>query len=174
LDNGVKVVDPATTFVAPDAVIGRGTVIRPFVVISERVTIGEGCEIGPFTHIRPDVTLRDKVKLGAFVEVKNSVLGGGTHAGHLAYIGDSDMGENVNFSCGAITSNYDGREKHRTVVGDGAFIGCNTNLVAPVTVGEGAYTAAGSTVTEDVPPGALAIARERQVNKEGWVQKRNG
>ncbi|MDR1668930.1 MAG: hypothetical protein LBR76_03110 [Oscillospiraceae bacterium] len=174
IDNGVTVTDPATTFIAPDAVIGRGTVIRPFVVISERAVIGEGCEIGPFTHIRPDVTLGNKVKAGAFVELKNSALGDGTHAGHLAYIGDSDVGENVNFSCGAITSNYDGKGKHRTVIENGAFIGCNTNLVAPVTVGEGAYTAAGSTITEDVPPGALAIARSRQTNKEGWVKKRNG
>ncbi len=160
-ENGVTIIDPATAFIAPDAVIGRGTVIRPFVVISERAIIGKDCEIGPFTHIRPGVTLGDRVKAGAFVELKNSVLGDGTHAGHLAYIGDSDVGKNVNFSCGAITSNYDGKGKFRTVVEDGAFIGCNTNLVAPVKVGAGAYTAAGSTVTDDVPPGALAIARER-------------
>jgi bifunctional UDP-N-acetylglucosamine pyrophosphorylase/glucosamine-1-phosphate N-acetyltransferase len=166
--NGVTIIDPATTFISPDAVIGKGTVIRPFVVISERVVIGEDCEIGPFTHIRPDVTLGNGVKAGAFVELKNSTLGDGAKAGHLVYVGDSDVGKNVNFGCGSVTVNHDGVQKHRTVIGDGAYIGCNTNLVAPVTIGEGAYTAAGSTITDDVPPGALAIARERQLNKEGW------
>jgi bifunctional UDP-N-acetylglucosamine pyrophosphorylase/glucosamine-1-phosphate N-acetyltransferase len=165
---GVKIVDPATTFISPDAVIGKGTVINPFVVIGERAVIGEDCEIGPFTHIRPDVKLGDKVKAGAFVELKNSTLGDGSHAGHLAYVGDSDVGKGVNFGCGAVTVNYDGSQKHRTIIQDGAFIGCNTNLVAPVTVGAGGYTAAGSTITEDVPPDGLAIARARQVNKENW------
>jgi bifunctional UDP-N-acetylglucosamine pyrophosphorylase/glucosamine-1-phosphate N-acetyltransferase len=166
--NGVTIIDPATTFISPDAAIGKDTTILPFVVIRERVTIGEGCEIGPFTHIRPDVTLGDNVKAGAFVELKNSTLGDGTKAGHLAYVGDSDVGKNVNFGCGTVTVNHDGARKHRSVIEDNAYIGCNTNLVAPVTVGEGAYTAAGSTVTQDVPPGALAIARARQVNKENW------
>ena len=168
IENGVTITDPATTFISPDAVIGRDTVILPFVVIREGCVIGEGCEIGPFTHIRPNVTLGRAVKAGAFVEIKNSALGDGTHAGHLTYVGDADVGRNVNFGCGTVTVNYDGANKRRAVVEDGAFIGCNTNLVAPVTVGEGAYTAAGSTVTEDVPPRSLAIARARQVNKENW------
>jgi bifunctional UDP-N-acetylglucosamine pyrophosphorylase/glucosamine-1-phosphate N-acetyltransferase len=166
--DGVRIVDKATTFISPDAVIGKGTVILPFVVIGERVIIGEGCEIGPFTHIRPDVTLGNNVKAGAFVEIKNSNLGDGTKAAHLAYVGDCDAGKNVNFGCGTITVNHNGAQKSRTVIEDGAYIGCNTNLVAPVTIGEGAYTAAGSTITHDVPPGALAIARERQTNKEDW------
>ncbi|MCL2003835.1 MAG: hypothetical protein FWG72_07530 [Oscillospiraceae bacterium] len=166
--NGVSVADPATTFIAPDVTVGRGTVILPFVVIQENVSIGEDCEIGPFTHIRPGVTLGNKVKAGAFVEIKNSSVGDGTKAAHLTFIGDSDVGAGVNFGCGTVTVNYDGANKPRTVIGDGAFIGCNTNLVAPVTVGERAYTAAGSTITEDVPPHALAVARERQVNKENW------
>jgi bifunctional UDP-N-acetylglucosamine pyrophosphorylase/glucosamine-1-phosphate N-acetyltransferase len=166
--DGVRIIDPNTTFISPDAVIGRGTTIQPFVVIGERVSIGEDCEIGPFTHIRPDVKLGNGVKAGAFVELKNSTLGDGSAAGHLTYVGDSDVGKNVNFGCGSVTVNYDGARKSRTVVEDGAFIGCNTNLVAPVTVGAGAYTAAGSTITENVPPDALAIARERQTNKENW------
>jgi bifunctional UDP-N-acetylglucosamine pyrophosphorylase/glucosamine-1-phosphate N-acetyltransferase len=172
--DGVKIVDPATTFISPDAVIGKGTTIQPFVVIGERVVIGENCEIGPFTHIRPDVNLGNGVKAGAFVELKNSTLGDGSAAGHLVYVGDSDVGKNVNFGCGTVTVNHDGVRKHRTVVGDGAFIGCNTNLIAPVTVGAGAYTAAGSTITHDVPPGALAIARERQTNKEDWKRPAGG
>ncbi|MDR0294127.1 MAG: hypothetical protein LBH95_08255 [Oscillospiraceae bacterium] len=167
--NGVDIVDPATTFIDEDVTIGAGTVILPFVVIRGGTSIGEGCEIGPFTHIRPGVRLGDKVKAGAFVELKNSTLGDCTHAGHLTYVGDSDVGKSVNFGCGTVTVNYDGKSKYRTVIEDGAFIGCNTNLVAPVTVGAGAYTAAGSTVTGDVPPDALAIARARQVNKEDWV-----
>ncbi|MCL1807278.1 MAG: hypothetical protein FWG31_06220 [Oscillospiraceae bacterium] len=173
IDNGVTITDPATTFIAPGVTIGRGTVILPFVVIQKDVSVGEGCEIGPFSHIRPGVALGNKVKVGAFVEVKNSTLGDGTHAGHLTYVGDSDVGKNVNFGCGTVTVNYDGVRKHRTVIEDGAFIGCNTNLVAPVTVGAGAYTAAGSTVTEDVPPDALAVARARQVNKENWTKPKD-
>jgi bifunctional UDP-N-acetylglucosamine pyrophosphorylase/glucosamine-1-phosphate N-acetyltransferase len=172
--DGVNIVDPATTFISPDAVIGKGTTILPFVVIGERVSIGENCEIGPFTHIRPDVTLGDSAKVGAFVELKNSTFGDNIHAGHLVYVGDSDVGRDVNFGCGSVTVNYNGVNKNRTVIGDGAFIGCNTNLVAPVTIGSGAYTAAGSTITEDVPPGALAIARERQTNKEDWKRPSSG
>jgi bifunctional UDP-N-acetylglucosamine pyrophosphorylase/glucosamine-1-phosphate N-acetyltransferase len=166
--DGVKIIDPATTFISPDAVIGKGTVIQPFVVIGERVVIGENCEIGPFTHIRPDVKLGNSVKAGAFVELKNSTIGNNVEAGHLVYVGDSDVGNNITFGCGSVTVNYNGVQKSRTVIEDGAFIGCNTNLIAPVTVGAGAYTAAGSTVTHDVPPDALAIGRARQVNKKDW------
>jgi len=168
IQNGVDITDPPTTFIGPDVTIGEGTTVLPCVVIQGRVSIGPGCELGPFTHIRPDVSAAEGVRLGAYVEVKNSVLGAKTHAGHLTYIGDADVGANVNFGCGTVVVNYNGAQKFRTAIEDGAFIGCNTNLVAPVTVGREAYTAAGSTVTQDVPPGALAIARERQTNKENW------
>ena len=104
--------------------------------------------------------------------MKNSNVGAGTKVSHLTYVGDSDVGERVNFGCGCVTVNYDGKSKHRTTIGDDAFIGCNTNLIAPVTVGDGAYTAAGSTITQDVPAEALGIARARQVNKEGWVRRK--
>ena len=107
-----------------------------------------------------------------FVEIKNSVIGEGTKISHLTYVGDADVGKNINFGCGTVLVNYDGKEKHRSVIEDHAFIGCNTNLVSPVRVGEGAFIAAGSTITSDVPPDALGIARARQVNKEDWVQKR--
>lgn len=133
--------------------------------------IGNGCDIGPFTHIRPQSRIMDNVHLGNFVEVKNSTVGEYTSVSHLTYVGDSDVGKHVNFGCGCVTVNYNGKTKNRCKIGDNAFIGCNTNLVAPVTVGEGAYTAAGSTITDDVPGNALAIARARQVNKEGWKLK---
>ena len=130
-------------------------------------TVGAGAEVGPFAYIRPHCQVGAHVKVGDFVEVKNSVIGPETKISHLTYIGDSDVGRGVNFGCGTVTVNYDGAAKHRTAIGDYAFIGCNTNLVAPVTLGEEAYTAAGSTITEDVPGDALAIARARQVNKPG-------
>ena len=114
----------------------------------------------------------DKVKIGDFVEIKNSNIGEGTKVPHLTYVGDSDVGRGVNFGCGCVTVNYDGRVKSRTTVGDQAFIGCNTNLIAPVRVGDGAYTAAGSTITKDVPDGAMAIGRSRQENKPGYAIKK--
>ena len=135
--------------------------------------IGNGCDIGPFAHIRPDSRIADNVHLGNFVEVKNSALGEKTCVSHLTYIGDSDVGENVNFGCGCVTVNFNGKVKNRCKVGDNSFIGCNTNLVAPVTLGKNAYTAAGSTITDDVPESALAIARARQVNKENWRTRQN-
>ena len=118
--------------------------------------------MGPFAHLRPNCSIGENVHIGNFVEVKNSALGKGTKCGHLTYVGDTDCGENVNFGCGTVTVNYDGKHKHRTTIGNGAFIGSNTNLVAPVVVGEGALTAAGSTITDDVPEGMMGIARERQ------------
>ena len=166
--NGVDIVDPASTFIGPDVTIAAGVTIFPGVVMRGRVSIAEGCEVGPFTHIRPDVRLAEGVKIGAFVELKNSTLGAKTGAHHLTYVGDSDVGARVNFGCGTVTVNYDGIKKFRTTIGDDAFIGCNTNLVAPVTVGAGAYTAAGSTITDEVPSESLGIARARQVNKTGW------
>ncbi len=134
--------------------------------------IMNNADIGPFAHIRPDALIGDNVHLGNFVEVKNSVIDTGTKVSHLTYVGDSDVGKDVNFGCGVVTVNFTGKTKHRTVIKDGAFIGCNTNLIAPVTVGENSYTAAGSTITEDVPDNTLAIAREKQTNKEGWVKKK--
>ena len=127
--------------------------------------------IGPFVQIRPDSVIKDGAHLGNFVEVKNSTIGENTSVSHLTYVGDSDVGSGVNFGCGVVTVNFNGKTKNRTVIKDRAFIGCNTNLVAPVTVGENSYTAAGSTITHDVPDNTLAIARERQTNKEGWVKE---
>ena len=132
--------------------------------------IGEKADIGPYVHIRPNSNIAKSVHLGNFVEVKNSDIDEGTKVSHLTYIGDSDIGKNVNFGCGCVTVNYTGKEKFRTTVGDNCFIGCNTNLVAPVKIGDYGYTAAGSTITEDVPENALGIARARQVNKENWVK----
>ncbi|MEG1849890.1 MAG: bifunctional UDP-N-acetylglucosamine diphosphorylase/glucosamine-1-phosphate N-acetyltransferase GlmU, partial [Oscillospiraceae bacterium] len=129
--------------------------------------IGNGVRIGPFAQLRPNCDLADRVKIGNFVEVKNSRVGERTSLAHLTYIGDSDFGAGINVGCGVVTVNYDGRDKYRTVVEDGAFIGCNTNLLAPVRVGAGAYVAAATTVTEDVEPDALAIGRVRQVQKPG-------
>ncbi len=129
-------------------------------------------KVGPFAYIRPNCHVGSDVKVGDFVELKNSNIGDGTKISHLTYIGDADVGQRVNFGCGTVMVNYDGYQKHRSTVGDDAFIGCNTNLVSPVTVGQGAYTAAGSTITRDVAPDALAIARARQQEKEGWAAKR--
>ncbi len=131
--------------------------------------IGSGVTAGPFVHIRPNCKIADNVHIGNFVEVKNSSVDAGSKLPHLLYVGDSDVGKDVNFGCGCVTVNYDGKNKSRTTVKDGAFIGCNTNLVAPVTVGENAFTAAGSTITEDVPDNSLAVARNKQTIKENWV-----
>jgi len=134
-------------------------------------TVGNHVILGPYVHLRPDTWLKDGVKVGNFVEVKNSVVGEKSKLPHLSYIGDTDMGAGVNIGSGTITVNYDGKHKHRTTIEDDAFIGCNTNLVAPVTVGSGSYVAAGSTITKNVPPGSLGVARARQSNIEGWVEK---
>ena len=138
---------------------------------------GHDCEVknhvtaGPYVHLRPDTVISDHVKIGNYVEVKNSNVGEGTKLPHLTYIGDSDIGSGVNMGCGCITVNYDGKKKHRTIIGDNAFVGCNTNLVAPVTVQANTYIGAGSTITKEVPENALGIARARQKNIEGWAEK---
>ncbi len=166
------------------AIIGERSVIGPMSVI-ENSTVGDDCvvnatqvydsviesnvKIGPFCHIRPNSRICSGVKIGDFVEVKNSTLGNDTHASHLTYIGDSDVGERVNFGCGTVTCNYDGYNKNRCTIGNDVFVGCNTNLIAPVTLGDGAYTAAGSTITDTVPAGGLGIARARQTTKEEWA-----
>ena len=134
--------------------------------------MADGVTMGPYVHLRPNTKLAKSVKIGNFVEVKNSNIGEGTKLPHLSYIGDCDMGAGVNMGCGTITVNYDGKKKFRTVIGDRAFIGCNTNLVAPVTVEDDAYIGAGSTITKLVPKGNLAIARSRQKNIEEWADKR--
>ncbi|MCE0741799.1 bifunctional UDP-N-acetylglucosamine diphosphorylase/glucosamine-1-phosphate N-acetyltransferase GlmU [Bacillus sp. G16] len=148
--------------------IGSRTVIKQSVVNHSKV--GNDVNIGPFAHIRPDSVIGNEVKIGNFVEIKKTRFGDRSKASHLSYVGDAEVGTDVNLGCGSITVNYDGKNKYLTKIEDGAFIGCNSNLVAPVTVGEGAYVAAGSTVTEDVPGKALAIARARQVNKDDYVK----
>lgn len=153
-----------------DSTIGNGTEVQSSVILESRV--GSETKVGPFAYLRPKSVIGDHCKVGDFVEVKNSTMGDGAKASHLTYIGDSDVGKNVNLGCGVVFVNYDGTNKHRSVVKDGSFIGCNTNLVSPVVVGEGAYVAAGATLTKDVPDGALAVARAKQTNIEGWVEKR--
>ncbi len=148
--------------------IGDRTVIKQSVVNHSKV--GNDVNIGPFAHIRPDSVIGNEVKIGNFVEIKKTQFGDRSKASHLSYVGDAEVGTDVNLGRGSITVNYDGKNKYLTKIEDGAFIGRNSNLVAPVTVGEGAYVAAGSTVTEDVPGKALAIARARQVNKDDYVK----
>lgn len=149
--------------------IGNDTVIKQSV--AHHSSIGSQVNIGPFAHIRPESLISDDVKIGNFVELKKTKFGKGSKASHLSYIGDAEVGEDVNLGCGSITVNYDGKRKFLTKIEDGVFVGCNSNLVAPVTIGKGAYIAAGSTITQDVPRDALSIARARQVNKENYVQK---
>ena len=134
-------------------------------------TVGYDTHIGPFAYIRPGSTIGSHIRVGDFVEIKNSTIADGTKISHLTYVGDSDVGQNCNFGCGTVTVNYDRAKKYRTTIGDNAFIGCNTNLIAPVTVGDGSYIAAGSTITDDIPAMALAIARARQQNKKDWAAK---
>lgn len=133
--------------------------------------VGENTHVGPFAYIRPNSKIGKNIKVGDFVEIKNSNIGDGTMLSHLTYVGDADVGEKVNFGCGTIIVNYDGVEKHRTTIGDNAFIGCNTNLVSPVNIGKSTFIAAGSTITEDVPDKAFAIARSRQTTKTNWKKK---
>lgn len=127
--------------------------------------------IGPYSHLRPNSTIGERVHLGNFVEVKNAVIDEDSKVGHLTYVGDADLGKNINVGCGTIFVNYDGKNKHRATVGDNVFIGCNANLVAPVSVEKNTYIAAGSTITSDVPEGSLAIARARQENKADYFKK---
>ncbi|MBR1729077.1 MAG: NTP transferase domain-containing protein [Selenomonadaceae bacterium] len=173
MDSGVTILDPDSTFIDSNVEIGRDTIIYPFTFIEGNIKIGENCSIGPFVHIRPGSKIGDKVKIGNFVEVKNSNIGEGTKLPHLQYIGDSDVGSNVNIGCGTVTCNYDGKNKFRTTIGNNVFVGCNTNLVAPVNVGDNVYIAAGSTINQDIPKDNLAIARARQVNKSNWKDKRD-
>ena len=184
---GVGVVDPDATVIDVNVTIGRDTVIEPFTTIRGSARIGEGCTIrhsylidcvledgvsvGPFAYLRPGTVLRQGSRVGTFVEVKNSDIGPGARAPHLSYLGDADVGAGANLGAATITANYDGTAKHRTTVGARVKTGVDTTLVAPVVVGDDAYTAAGSVITEDVPPAALAIARERQQNIEGYAER---
>ena len=153
-----------------DSTIGNGTTIQSSVILESHV--GKETSVGPFAYLRPGSAIGDKCKVGDFVEVKNSSMGDGAKASHLTYIGDSDVGKNVNLGCGVVFVNYDGSQKYRSVVEDNAFIGCNSNLISPVHIGEGAYVAAGSTITEDVPGGALYVARSRGKTLRDWVEKK--
>lgn len=157
------VIGPNTRVI--DSSVGGGTKLDN--VLCENSEIGENCDIGPFVHIRPNSNIKNNVHLGNFVEVKNSNIDNGTKVSHLTYVGDSDVGKNVNFGCGCVTVNYDGVHKYRCTIGDNAFIGCNTNLIAPVKVGDNTFIAAGSTITDGIEDGDFAIARARQVNKKG-------
>ena len=150
--------------------VGYNTMILETVGIDSE--IGSDTNVGPFAYLRPGTKVGSEVKIGDFVEVKNSTIDDGTKVAHLTYIGDADVGKRVNFGCGTVVVNYDGVNKHRTIIEDDCFIGCNTNLVSPVVVRHGAYTAAGSTITDEVPPESLAIARSKQVVKEQWTAKR--
>ena len=192
--NAVYAEDPVT--VGKGTVLLPGTILRGKTVVGENCTIGpnvmltdttvedgvtintaqieesiirKNCEIGPYTHVRPHCDVGEGSKIGAFVQLKNCNLGKGTKMAHLTYVGDADVGERVNFGCGTVTCNYDGNAKFRTTIGSDVFVGCNTNLVAPVSLADGVYTAAGSTVTHDVEADALVIARARQQVKPGWA-----
>lgn len=156
-----------------NAVVERDVVVDHCSVIRDS-TVQQGATVGPFAHLRKGALVGPGSRVGNFVEVKNARLGEGTKAAHLTYLGDAEIGRQVNIGAGTITCNYDGVRKNKTVIEDGAFIGSDSQLVAPVTVGRGAYVAAGSCITEDVPSQALAIARSRQTNKPGWVRRRSG
>jgi bifunctional UDP-N-acetylglucosamine pyrophosphorylase/glucosamine-1-phosphate N-acetyltransferase len=185
--SGVSIVDPASTVIDVDVEIGQDTVIEPFTTIRGSARIGSDCTIrhsymvdcvledgvsvGPFGYLRPGTVLRTGSKVGTFVEVKNSDIGPGSKVPHLSYLGDADVGEGTNLGAATITANYDGRAKHRTTVGSGVRTGVDTTLVAPVNLGDGSTTGAGSVITEDVPAGALGMARERQRNIEGYAER---
>ena len=171
MKNGVTIEDINNTYIYDDVQIGMDTVIHPNTIIKSGVEIGEDCEIGPNSYIREGCKLANKVKIGSFVEIKKAIIGEGTKVPHLSYMGDCEIGEKCNIGCGTITCNYDGFHKSKTVIGNHSFIGSNTNLVAPVTLGDETFVAAGSTITDDVPDYALAIARQRQTNKEEWNRK---
>jgi bifunctional UDP-N-acetylglucosamine pyrophosphorylase/glucosamine-1-phosphate N-acetyltransferase len=190
MEEGATLIAPDTVFLSADTIIGTDVIIEPHVVIGGGVSVGEGSvlhsfshienaqigagvELGPYARIRPGTRLADKVKIGNFVEVKNASIHTGAKVNHLSYVGDASVGENANVGAGTITCNYDGFFKHQTVIGAGAFIGSNSALVAPVKIGDGAYVGSGSVVTRNVEPGALAVARGHQENREGWATRYN-
>lgn len=191
IEDGVKI--GKNTFIGPCVTITKGTVIgekcrifqntriesaelgdnvevQSSVILESKV--GDNSTVGPFAYVRPGSTIGKGCKVGDFVEIKNSNFGDGSKSAHLTYIGDADVGKNVNLGCGVVFVNYDGTNKYRSEVGDGAFIGCNANIVSPIKIEEGAYVAAGSTVTRNVPEDALCVARTKQKNIEGWASMR--
>lgn len=205
MDNGVTIIDPASTYIGVDVKIGQDTIIYPNNIIEGNTQIGCDCvlypnsrisnsiigecveiqssvivdssvgnetTVGPFAYIRPESTIGNNVKIGDFVEIKKSSIGNNTKVSHLTYIGDAEVGTDCNFGCGTVVVNYDGKNKHKTIIGNNAFIGCNTNLVSPVEVKDNTYIAAGSTITKEVPEGSLAIARAKQTTIEGWVSRK--
>lgn len=171
MKNGVTIEDMDNTYIYDDVEIGVDTVIHPNTTIKNDVVIGENCEIGPNAYIREGCRLANTVKIGSFVEIKKAIIGEGAKVPHLSYMGDCEIGAKTNVGCGTITCNYDGFNKSKTIIGEHCFIGSNTNLVAPVTLGKNSFVAAGSTITNDVPDDSLAIARQRQINKDGWNKK---
>lgn len=188
LDAGVTIIAPETVFLAADTQFGNDVIIEPFVVIGPGVTIADGAvihsfshvtnatigknaSVGPYARLRPGTSLGDGVRIGNFVEVKAATLGAGAKANHLAYIGDATVGANANLGAGTITCNYDGFDKHRTEVGEGAFVGTNSSLVAPVKIGSGAYIGSGSVVTRNVPDDALMLERSEQTVRPGWAKR---
>lgn len=171
MQNGVTIEDIDNTYIYDDVEIGTDTVIHPNTTIKNDVVIGKDCEIGPNAYIREGCRIADKVKVGSFVELKKAIVGEGAKIPHLSYMGDCEIGAKTNIGCGTITCNYDGFNKSKTIIGEHSFIGSNVNLVAPVTLGKNSFVAAGSTITNDVPDDSLAIARERQINKDGWNKK---
>ncbi|MEE4235237.1 MAG: bifunctional UDP-N-acetylglucosamine diphosphorylase/glucosamine-1-phosphate N-acetyltransferase GlmU [Anderseniella sp.] len=190
MEEGATLVAPETVYLSADTVIGTDVIIEPHVVIGDNVrigndtvihsfchienaVIGEAVELGPYARIRPGTELADGARIGNFVEIKNASIENGAKVNHLSYVGDARVGENANVGAGTITCNYDGFFKHRTDIGAGAFIGSNSALVAPVKIGDGAYVGSGSVVTRDVAPGALAVARGRQENRDGWAVRYN-
>lgn len=168
--NGVTIEDATTTYIYDEVIIGRDTVIHPNTTIKGDVIIGSNCEIGPNAYIREGCRIADNVKIGNFVELKKTIVDEGTKIPHFIYLGDCEIGKNTNIGCGTITCNYDGVNKNKTLIGDDCFIGSNVNFVAPVKIGNNSKIAAGSTITDDVPANTLAIARERQTNKEGYIK----
>ena len=182
--SGVTLLDPESVYFAYDTVLGRDVVVGPNVVFGPGVQVAEGVEIkafshiegarigagatiGPFARLRPGTDIGEDVHIGNFVELKNTTMSPGAKANHLAYVGDSEVGEKANIGAGTITCNYDGFEKHRTVIGEGAFIGSNSAIVAPVRIGDGAIVGAGSTVSRDVPKDALSVERSKQIDLAG-------
>ncbi|MGX7706191.1 bifunctional UDP-N-acetylglucosamine diphosphorylase/glucosamine-1-phosphate N-acetyltransferase GlmU [Methylobacterium sp. Gmos1] len=188
---GATLIAPETVFFSHDTALGRDVVVEPHVVFGPGVVVGDRCtihafshlerarlapgvQIGPYARLRPGAVLEEGARIGNFVEVKNAAIGAGAKVNHLSYVGDAEVGEGANLGAGTITCNYDGVNKHRTVIGAGAFVGSNSALVAPVTVGAGAFVGSGSVITDDVPPGTLAIGRGRQVIKTGWAKPTKG
>lgn len=157
--------------VIENCTVGDSVLIRQSCILTDS-TVGDGAKIGPFSHLRPESEIGEDAHVGNFVETKKTKLGKGAKANHLSYLGDTEVGDGSNIGAGVITCNYDGVNKHRTQIGKKAFVGSDSTLVAPVSVGEGAYVGAGSCITRDVPPGSLAVSRSPQVVKEGWVEER--